>query len=365
MVYPMYHIYRQIAYIFWPDLFQTILTPCIRQFRKEERNMKCIYCNSQTDLTVSDIISYAITGAKLRKQFVCHTHNALTNDRYEKEFIKGLDFLRNQLGFLTRSGEPIQFTADITVDGKEMHKVRMSDRKSLYNPKGVVTGYSDTGSKIYFGTTAKISKIPSASPQIVDVSNISLHTTISSDSFIGDCAVHSIAKMAYEWHCHINQIEEFKPEYDEIVDYILNDVGSDIVSIVVDSYYYRLVDCLSDFGSNALFEYDDVDGYKYVVFALWNAIAYKVRIGKSSAIKANHSSEMLIMYLYHIDGTQETKPFGVVSVSGTYTPCFVTLHPAKITIDEWRVFAERLTCLLRTTVMSIHSLKKQVDELDA
>ena len=203
--------------------------------------MKCIYCNSQTDLTVSDIISYAITGAKLRKQFVCHTHNALTNDRYEKEFIKGLDFLRNQLGFLTRSGEPIQFTADITVDGKEMHKVRMSDRKSLYNPKGVVTGYSETGSKIYFGTTAKISKIPSASPQSVDVSNVTLHTTISSDSFIGDCAVHSIAKMAYEWHCYINQIEEFKPEYDEIVDYILNDVGSDIVSIVVDSYYYGLV----------------------------------------------------------------------------------------------------------------------------
>lgn len=38
--------------------------------------MKCIYCNSEVELTSSDIITYAITGAKLTKSFVCKTHNA-------------------------------------------------------------------------------------------------------------------------------------------------------------------------------------------------------------------------------------------------------------------------------------------------
>ena len=33
--------------------------------------MKCIYCNSEAELTSSDIITYAITGAKLTKSFVC------------------------------------------------------------------------------------------------------------------------------------------------------------------------------------------------------------------------------------------------------------------------------------------------------
>ena len=47
--------------------------------------MKCIYCNRDTDLTVSDIIPAALTGAKLRKKFVCRAHNSFTNNHYEKE----------------------------------------------------------------------------------------------------------------------------------------------------------------------------------------------------------------------------------------------------------------------------------------
>ena len=49
-----------------------------------ESVMKCIYCNSEVELTSSDIITYAITGAKLTKTFVCKIHNAFTNDNYEK-----------------------------------------------------------------------------------------------------------------------------------------------------------------------------------------------------------------------------------------------------------------------------------------
>ena len=59
--------------------------------------MKCIYCNSDQQLTVSDIITFAITGAKLTKSFVCKKHNAFTNDNYEKRFVEDLAFFRNHL----------------------------------------------------------------------------------------------------------------------------------------------------------------------------------------------------------------------------------------------------------------------------
>mgnify|MGYP007035526499 FL=1 len=78
--------------------------------------MKCIYCNSEVELTSSDIITYAITGAKLTKSFVCKTHNAFTNDKYEKKFVSDLDFFRNHLGLTTRDGNAIQYKADVSVD---------------------------------------------------------------------------------------------------------------------------------------------------------------------------------------------------------------------------------------------------------
>lgn len=68
--------------------------------------MRCIYCNAENGLTSSDIITYAITGAKLTKTFVCKKHNKLTNDMYEKKFIDDLNFFRNQLGLSTREGKP-------------------------------------------------------------------------------------------------------------------------------------------------------------------------------------------------------------------------------------------------------------------
>ena len=110
--------------------------------------MKCIYCNSEVELTSSDIITYAITGAKLTKSFVCKTHNAFTNDNYEKKYVADLDFFRNHLGLTTRDGKPIQYKADISVDGTELHNVKISNRESLYAPKDVVAGTDDNGNKI-------------------------------------------------------------------------------------------------------------------------------------------------------------------------------------------------------------------------
>ena len=117
--------------------------------------MKCIYCNSETDLTSSDIITYAITGAKLTKTFVCKTHNAFTNDNYEKKFVSDLDFFRNHLGLTTRDGKLIQYKADVIVDGSTIHNVKVSNKESLFAPKDVVAGTDDDGHKVLMAPITK------------------------------------------------------------------------------------------------------------------------------------------------------------------------------------------------------------------
>ena len=224
--------------------------------------MKCIYCNSEAELTSSDIITYAITGAKLTKSFVCKTHNAFTNDNYEKKFVADLDFFRNHLGLTTRDGKPIQYKADISVDGTELHNVKISNRESLYAPKDVVAGTDDNGNKILMAPMERIEKISKGKASTVDISDVIVHKTIEADSFLGFYAIHSMAKMAYEWYCYVNNIEEFKEEYCEIVDYILGNKDGDFVDVIIDGNYYFAMDKLSEIGTNAFFQYDDVDGYR-------------------------------------------------------------------------------------------------------
>ena len=328
--------------------------------------MKCIYCNSEAELTSSDIITYAITGAKLTKSFVCKTHNAFTNDNYEKKFVADLDFFRNHLGLTTRDGKPIQYKADISVDGTELHNVKISNRESLYAPKDVVAGTDDNGNKILMAPMERIEKISKGKASTVDISDVIVHKTIEADSFLGFYAIHSMAKMAYEWYCYVNNIEEFKEEYCEIVDYILGNKDGDFVDVIIDGNYYFVMDKLSEIGTNAFFQYDDVDGYRYVVFDFWKTISYRVRICKSPN-ECFHDVRSLLfeLYLYHIDGSKTQTAFGAFSIDSSTKPKFNTIQPQNVTIDIWRSFVKRIERIMSTMVLSVHTLKREVDELSS
>ena len=328
--------------------------------------MKCIYCNSEAELTSSDIITYAITGAKLTKSFVCKTHNAFTNDNYEKKFVADLDFFRNHLGLTTRDGKPIQYKADISVDGTELHNVKISNRESLYAPKDVVAGTDDNGNKILMAPMERLEKISKGKASTVDISDVIVHKTIEADSFLGFYAIHSMAKMAYEWYCYVNNIEEFKEEYCEIVDYILGNKDGDFVDVIIDGNYYFVMDKLSEIGTNAFFQYDDVDGYRYVVFDFWKTISYRVRICKSPN-ECFHDVRSLLfeLYLYHIDGSKTQTAFGAFSIDSSTKPKFNTIQPQNVTIDIWRSFVKRIERIMSTMVLSVHTLKREVDELSS
>lgn len=59
-----------------------------------------------------------------------------------------MDFFRNQLGLTTRDGKPIQYKADLSIAGTEIHNVKLSNRESLYASKDVVAGIDIDGNKI-------------------------------------------------------------------------------------------------------------------------------------------------------------------------------------------------------------------------
>lgn len=330
--------------------------------------MKCIYCNAEDNLTSSDIISYAITGAKLTKSFVCQTHNQYTNDTYEKEFIAGLDFYRNMLGLTTRDGKPIQYTADLTIGGLEIHDVKISDRQALYSPKDVVVGRDEQGKKVILAPQQRLEKFKNANYEIIDISDAMIHKTMSSDSFTNNEALHSIAKIAYEWYCYIHCIEEYiENKYEEIVSYILNNENrEDIVTIVNDGRHYTPIDYCSEIGTNSFYEYDDSDGYRYVVFDLWNTIAYKVRICKSDlAAKIKYSKPVIALYQYRIDGSSRETIFAICQGDFNTELHLSTLNIKKLTLEEWSVFVKRLEKLGSTFILTLRSMFPKVRNIEA
>lgn len=272
--------------------------------------MKCIYCNDDKDLTVSDIIPAALTGAKLRKRFVCHTHNSFTNDHYEKAMIRQLDFFRNRIGLTERDGDPVRFSADLTIGEYISEKnVSISDNKSIMDTDRLFRMKDKQGHPVLVGPKDKLLKISGATEdKITDLplADISIRSiTDIRDLFVSETVLHVIAKIAYEWHCYINDVEEFQEDtYGLITSYILDPEQSNtLVNIVNDAYVTMLADCFSRTGSNMLFEYNDSDGNVYVVFCLWNVIAYKVKVGMHSekpSIALCHTA-----YFYHADGSQK------------------------------------------------------------
>lgn len=89
-----------------------------------------------------------------------------------------MDFFRNQLGLTTRDGKPIQYKADLSIDGTEIHNVKLSNRESLYAPKDVVAGTDIDGNKILMAPMERLEKISKGKAASVNMSDVVVHKTV-------------------------------------------------------------------------------------------------------------------------------------------------------------------------------------------
>ena len=215
-----------------------------------------------------------------------YTHNSFTNDYYEKAMIRQLDFFRNRIGLTERDGNPVRFSADLIIGEYTSEKsVSISDNKSIMDTDRLFRMKDKQGHAVLVGPKDKLLKIRGATADkitdllLADVSISSI--TDLRDMFISETVLHAIAKVAYEWHCYINDVKEYQEDaYGLITSYIIEPEQSNtLVSVVNDAYVTMLADRFSRTGSNMLFEYNDSGGNVYVIFCLWNVIAYKVKVG--------------------------------------------------------------------------------------
>ena len=158
---------------------------------------KCVYCNSD-NITVSDIISYALTGAKLRKRFVCDEHNRFTNDNFESIAISNLDFFRSALGLKERKGDAIRYKANLTIDGITVPNVAVSGRKSIYEDKKRLFPVEHDGKKVIIGNVDKLKQKKGVNVKdikILDTKDVVVSINFSIDNlFASEEMLRTVAK---------------------------------------------------------------------------------------------------------------------------------------------------------------------------
>ncbi|WIV13766.1 hypothetical protein [Proteiniborus sp. MB09-C3] len=329
---------------------------------------RCIYCNSE-DLSVSDIISYALTGAKLTKKFVCHKHNAFTNENFEKTAIANLVFFRNSLGLTERTGNDIKYKANLIIDGITIPNVFVSNRASIYEDKKRLFPAEQDGKKVLIGNTDKLKQkqgVTDDNIKILDIKDSIVSVTFSIEKlFASDEMLRTISKIAYEWYCYTNEINNFLPEtYQDIVDCILmKRPVTEFVEIVVDGNLDYALKDICYLGSHGLFEYIDVDGYKYVILNFWGIVYYKIRIcnlNNPNLDLANYYN----LYLYGIDGEKSQSCFGTLRVTETVEKSSFVSMPATQAIQQFhKVYTSKLEQLVKTTVLTLSKTKDCVDSL--
>lgn len=192
------------------------------------------------------------------------------------------------------------------------------------------------------------------------MSNTIVSITFSIEKlFTSDEMLHTIAKIAYEWFCAVNEVNEYISEnYQEIVDGILMVKSiEDIVEIVVDGKLYNALKDICHFGSHGLFEYVDVNGYRYVIYNFWGIVYYKIRIC-NTGIPNMEVCNCYKLYLYNLDGAKSQTVFGTMGKSH-----FISMPPEKAIKQFHKVYSKKLKQLIKTTVLSLRKTKILVDEL--
>jgi hypothetical protein len=322
---------------------------------------KCIYCNS-SDLTNSDIIPYALTGAKIARKFVCKAHNTHTNDEFESEVIKQWGCFRNELGLSTRDGDTVKYKANIIIDDIVIKNVNISDKKFFYANTTQLLTTNYNGKKLKIGHIDKLKQIKGAKPTLLDMKNVSIQYNFSLPELIASEKMkRTIAKISYEWYCYENNLTGYDERYQELVSYILEGGPTDRespVQNVVELHAFLVADQLCEFGTNSLFSYTDVDGCCYVIFNFWNVVIYKTRIFDTK-VPNKSTSETFHLKKFNLDGTKDDNVFGIcgqISIS--------SVQPEEAVRKLQMFYLGRLNSLVSTKILSLFAIEQLINEMN-
>jgi len=331
---------------------------------------RCIYCDSIEDLSVSDIIPDSITTAKLKQKNVCKKCNNKTNSKFENKFANSFAFFRNRLGYTNRrNNKPISYEVGIFVNRKPSLKSKPDYSLKFTTYKDFLLNNFDLDDK------GNIVRIKNADPKYTKLINPKIAYSRPEnykELFTSNTTFKTIAKICYEWHCQQNNINGVNNRYSSILNYITGS-GKSPIKIVDDSFFEEHTIHMLNYieGSHALYEYVS-DGARFVLFTLFGAVWYKVKICKDF-----HSIAKLDeIHQYSLDKTIKVsksnayaidfdkKSLKVKKVINNYFPQPRTIKRSEINIQTALKWAKRMERLLEGLILSYEEMVHLINKLE-
>lgn len=321
---------------------------------------ECIYCGSSKDITVSDIIPYALTNAKCTCSYVCKTHNSITNDAFESKMVERYAFLRNRLGFNTRyGGQNIKVLADYYINDNFIGKIKYTDTEYLLEKQLVK---SQDGKNIY-GNKKRLANVFKKDINTIEDFDAKIGYTVNIDLyelFASRESQRLVAKIAYEWYCKENDINGVDDRFMNIINFIINNDGEDIVELVDDSNILQKV-LNNSFreGSHILFSY--MYGKKIcVIISLFNIICYKI-ILCSNNDKIQNEKSIRKVSSYNLDGTITQLELAMI-LNNRIDPISSDVTDSVFE-NQLIIYQERLIDLMNSMIITYGKMKNILDSL--
>ena len=256
--------------------------------------VKCIYCGKgngdidckgrEVKINESDIIPFALSNTKLKCKNVCSIeHNSEFSNSFESYVINRLACITNHLNIKTRSKTKFAaYDAILKIKNIEYEKKNASLDVSIGN--SILTS-RDKKHKI--GPIDDIEKIKSINGKVeqIDLNNeeVEISIPINLQVFCSDEMYRMVAKIAYEWFCKVNNIQDKLDIFDSIIEFIITGEGNNnnrIVTVVSDEKIYNMImqSGVVNYGDHLLICYKTEDKKVNVIYSLFGIAIYKVEI---------------------------------------------------------------------------------------
>ncbi|AFM40963.1 hypothetical protein Desaci_1988 [Desulfosporosinus acidiphilus SJ4] len=246
---------------------------------------RCIYCDTDNDLSESDIIPDALTNARITNKNVCRVdHNNKFSDMFESKVIEALSFITNELDIKSSKGKNYaRYAATVKIDDVD-YETYISSEKDLFN--GRVLKSADK--KFLMSSLERANEIAKDQSKVkpIDINTLVIEKTVNVNLEIYfDPAIFRLAaKIAFEWYCAKNSVSGYHDDFDNIISFINTGNCESPVSIVQNSKIYDFVGNQINFGSHCLLSFQDKQNRINVIVNLFGIVMYKV-------IVCNHTPE--------------------------------------------------------------------------
>lgn len=292
---------------------------------------------------------------------VCGNHNKKCSDEFESYISNELKYLFKHLEIKPKSKSSHQYNSTFIIDGIHCN-TKFDEVKNLFDGR-CFSGEKD-GQKYLFGPVDKLQKAKKINFSTLKLLEGEVHITKKNSSsfysiIYSNEMLRLVSKIAYEWYCKVNSINEYKDIYKDIVDFIIEGYKKeyDLVEVVTDKTFCDEI--IDDFGlgSYAISITTLQNGQIYVLFSFLGLVIYKIYI-KYCSFELHGVNSRTPFYVVSFDGIdyiKETNQFNPCDIDSTEAEEGISILKDYILLNHEK--------LLNTSIATLKSLKRRVDNI--